>query len=152
MYLYSAVYYYSVNYKINKCFVSSFFAHWLPNVVWTSKSLCWASHTLWGSGIHCRWGFNILALLGMLPVAILILCHLLLLVSQMFLLIGYVPVCDSDVLLLLVHLFIYSALLDDGKHAPSRGRHSAIEKCQPGKGNLCKASAPHDRLLRYFQP
>jgi hypothetical protein len=48
--------------------------------------------------------------------------------------------------------FFFFFLLDDGKHAPTRGRRSASEECQPCKGNIYEAAAPHQGLLRYLQP
>lgn len=44
------------------------------------------------------------------------------------------------------------SLVDDGKHASARGRHSASEECKLSKGNVCEATATHQGLLRYLQP
>ena len=42
-------------------------------------------------------------------------------------------------------LFFYS-LIDDGKHAPTRGGHCSSEEQKPCKGNLCEVAASHQGL------
>lgn len=45
------------------------------------------------------------------------------------------------------YFFLFICLLvDDGEHAPTRGRHCSSEEQKPGKGNLCEVAAPHQGL------